>query len=363
MAITRRTVLGGGVALAGAAAAGPVRLPKKIRLALDGLEGHAGEILDPLPQLPDVELVGICDRDPKAIARAAKNQRVAAAKKYSRLEEMLEQERPDVVAVCNENGERAGAIIECARRKIHVIAEKPLAITSEDFARVREIVDRQGVQLGMLLPMRVDPPFAALRKIVQDGLIGDVIQVSAQKSYKAGSEEWRHRRQSYGSTILWIGIHMIDLMRWTSGREFVNATAWQARIGFPELGDQENVSASVFELDNRGLAILRMDYLRPQTAPTHGDDRLRLAGSKGVAEYTEATGVTLLTADGKPRVISDLPPQGSVFIDFLQATFNGAKPQISLSDIWQVNEITLAAHESASKEAKKIRIHGPVSTA
>jgi predicted dehydrogenase len=198
--------------------------------------------------------------------------------------------------------------------------------------------------------MRYSPEYAALKRIVDSGAIGEVVQISAQKSYKAaGSPPWRRQRSTYGSTILWIGIHMIDLMRWSSGREMVDATAWQTRVGMPELKDQENVSASVFRLDNGGFAILRMDYLRPQSAPTHGDDRLRLAGTKGVAEYMAATGVTLVTAGEKPRTLTDLPPAGDLFVDYLQATYNGKAPTISLPDIWKVNEITLAAHEAAER--------------
>jgi hypothetical protein len=50
-----------------------------------------------------------------------------------------------------------------------------------------------------------------------------------------------------------------------------------------------------------------MDHLRPETAPTHGDDRLGLAGTQGVVEYQGATGVTLMTGKEKPQVIQKLP--------------------------------------------------------
>jgi hypothetical protein len=90
-----------------------------------------------------------------------------------------------------------------------------------------------------------------------------------------------------------------------------------------------------------------MDYLRPDTAPTHGDDRMRIAGTKGVAEYMAATGVTLVTTSGKPKTITELPPRGSLFADYLKATYLGAKPTVTLADIWKINEITLAAHEAA----------------
>ena len=330
------------------AAAEPVKLPRKVRVGIIGFDGHAGEITGPLPQLPDVEVVAICDGNPAVLARQAKNPRLAGAHQYSNFKEMLAKEQLDVAAVCNNNGERAGAVLACVDRKLNVIAEKPLAISRRDYLRVKEAVLKQKISLGHLLPMRYDPSYLALKKIVDSGALGEIVQISSQKSYKAAPNvTWRVNRPTYGSTILWIGIHMIDLMRWSTGREFMDATSWQTRVAMPELKDQENVTASVFKLDNGGLAILRMDYLRPQTAPSHGDDRMRIAGTKGVAEYMAATGVTLVTADQKPQVIKELPVSGELFVDYLQATYNGKAPTITQSDIWKVNEITLAAHEAA----------------
>lgn len=345
--MTRRTLLATAATMP-LAAAEPVKLPRKVRLGIIGFDGHAGEITGPLPQLPDVEVVAICDANPNVVARQGKNPRLAGAHQYSNYKEMLAKEQFDVVAVCNNNGERAGAVLACVDRKLNVIAEKPLAINRKDYMRVKEAVLKQKVSLGHLLPMRYDPSYLALKKIVDSGALGEIVQISSQKSYKAAPNvTWRVNRPTYGSTILWIGIHMIDLMRWSTGREFLDATSWQTHVGMPELKDQENVTASVFKLDNGGLAMLRMDYLRPQTAPSHGDDRMRIAGTKGVAEYMAATGVTLVTADQKPQVIKDLPPRGELFIDYLQATYNGKAPTITQSDIWKVNEITIAAHEAA----------------
>jgi predicted dehydrogenase len=156
-------------------------------------------------------------------------------------------------------------------------------------------------------------------------------------------------RKTYGGTIPWIGIHMIDLMRFTSGRELTAVASFQTRIAFPEIGDMENVTGSLFQLDNSGVGTLRMDYLRPDTAPTHGDDRLRLAGLKGVAEYQAATGVTLMTGSRKPEVIGERAPRGSVFIDYLQYAYNNAAPTLTLADIFKTNEIVLAARDAADQ--------------
>ncbi len=330
----------------------PVRLPRKVRVAVLGLDGHTGEILNPLPRLPDVEVVAVSDPKPAALAAARRRPALASARQYDDHRKMLEAEQVDVVGVCNPNGDRAAAILDCVRRGLHVVAEKPLALTRADLDRIKDEVKRQGVHLSMLLPMRYSPPYLAIKQIVEAGEIGEPIQLSSQKSYKAGDRPaWMRRRASFGGTIPWIGIHMIDLMRWTSGREFTEAFSMTAHVLFPQLGDMENVTASVFRLDNQGLAILRMDYLRPETAATHGDDRLRLAGAAGVVEYQASTGVTLITASAAERRITELPPARSLFIEFLESVYLGKPPSLTLADIYRVNEITIAAQEAAERGA------------
>jgi len=329
--------------------AGPERLPRKVRLGVIGYDGHLSEILDKLPSFPDVELVAVADAasDPQATRSALRNPLVARAHRYPDYAEMLDRERLDCAAICNHNGGRATAIIACASRNLDVIAEKPYAINRGDFAAVIAAIERTRVHAGMLLPMRFDPPYLAMKQIVESGAIGEVAQIDAQKSYQLDVRpEWQKHAATYGSSILWIGIHMIDLMTFTSGRRFVEAASFQGRVGFPELGDLQNATATIFRLDNGGSATLRMDYLRPSSVTGHGDDRLRLAGTRGIVEYREHTGLTVIDRDGE-RSVSKLPPRGSVFADFLLSTYAGAKPALSRAEIVRANECALAAHEAA----------------
>jgi predicted dehydrogenase len=330
----------------------PVSFPKKIRLGFIGLVpgAHSGDVIGPLNRLPDVEVAAIAEPQADLIARVKKNPRLASAKEYADMKQMLDAEELDVVAVCNNDGERAGAVIECARRKINVIAEKPLAINRTDLEKVKKTVQESGVKLGMLLPMRYSAPYRALRDIVSSGAIGEVIQMSSQKSYKLGQRpDWFKKQETYGSTILWIGIHMIDLMRFASGRKYTHASSFMGRVGFPGLGDMETTTTSSFRLDNGGTATLHMDYCMPETNPTHGDDRMRLAGTKGVAEYMAATGVTLVTSGSKPAKVEKLPASGLLFVDYLEYAFNGKPATLTHEEIFAACEATLAAHEAAVK--------------
>lgn len=355
---TRRALVAGAAAtaLSGQDRSQPVLFGRKLRIGLIGLDGHTGEILDPLSRLPEATLVAVSDTDEKSLAEAVRKPPLRGARTYADYRQLLEREELDIVGVCGPNGGRASVILDCLDRKLHVAAEKPIALNRSELQKIRAKLQAQGVRMTILLPMRFTGSYLALKKVVESGEIGEVLQIASQKSYKAGERpEWMRRRATYGGTIPWIGIHMIDLMRWTSGREFTEVFSLKAHIGFPQLGDMENVTGSLFKLDNGGIATLRMDYLRPETALSHGDDRLRLAGTTGVAEYQAATGVTLLTDRAEPRKLTALPPEQSLFIDFLESVYKGKPAAISLEDIFRVSEITIAAEESA-EEHRAVKI-------
>lgn len=324
------------------AAAPVVRLPKKIRVGVIGMDGHVNQVTSPLPNLPDVQLAAYVH------SRDVTTAYFKDAKRYEAITAMLDGERLDVVAVATDDGARAAAILECAKRKIHVYSEKPLATTRTDLAQVKKAVADNGIKLGMMLNLRFEPHFLALREIVRSGEIGEVAQIQGQKSYRPGVESgWKNKKESYSGTIPWVGIHMADLMLWTSGRKFVQCTAFQTRIAWPELGARENTAAALFQMDNGGAATLSMDYLRPNTAATHDDDRLRLAGTKGIAEYQRSTGVTVITFDSKIRS-AGLPPAQDIFTDYLDHVFNGKPTLLPMDEIWRANEVVLAARDAAN---------------
>lgn len=321
--------------------ASPLRLPQKVRVVLVGLDGHTGEVTKPLPQLPDVEIVAVHDANPKSMRKYAK------ARAYGNWREMLDKEKPDVAGVCNENSNHAAAVLECLGRGIHVISEKPVATELPDLAKLRKAVEGGKAKFTAMLPMRFSPPYLALKQIVDSGEIGEVIQIDGQKSYKSAARpEWFLKRATYGGTMAWIGIHMIDLMLFTTGRDFKEAFGFQNHIGFPETGDTENVTGTVFRLDNGGVGLLRMDYLRPQTAATHGDDRLRLAGTKGVAEYMEATGVTVVSATRARVAVKELPAERSLFSEFLDHIYNNKPAPIPWAQIERGHAIVLGARDA-----------------
>jgi predicted dehydrogenase len=156
---------------------------------------------------------------------------------------------------------------------------------------------------------RSRPEFRAARELVRSGQIGEPVLATAQKSYRFGSRPgWYADRAIYAGTLLWIASHGVDAIRFTTGKRLVRVTGQGGNLSQPKFGTMEDHVTALFELENGGTGIVHADYLRPPAAPTHGDDRLRVAGTKGVLEVRSGK-CTLIGADGEKDVTESVKTQ------------------------------------------------------
>jgi predicted dehydrogenase len=321
-----------------------------MHVGLIGLKGHTGVALGAL-QEAGCRLAAVWDEDPKAAARAAKGRAAdPGTKVYRDWREMLEKEQLDIVAEAGMDSQRGAIIQACAERKIHVLCEKPMAFTLDELAAVRRAVEKSGIHLSMLLTMRFEPAYRLMRAQIAAGVIGKVCQAAMQKSYKLGNRPaWQRDRATFSGIIPFIGIHALDLIRWTTGREFTNAMAFQGNTGHPDMRDMEDNACIALRLDNGGSASARLDYCRPAAAPTHGDDRLRVAGDKGVIESFEAgKRVTLITEKEGPRELP-LPEPGKQFVNFVQSIRARDKCEAPAADCFRITEVVLKIRDAAKR--------------
>lgn len=347
MPVSRRSFIAAPAALAAASDADKVRLPKPVRCGVLGTVGHNGLLYDVLDRVEGFTIAAVSDESPARLDRARKSRHHAQAKFYSDWREMLEREKLDMVMVGNDNGGRAQALLACARRGLHCFAEKPVALTLQDLDRVNAAFSDSGAKprLGCMLKIRTEPWALAIREMVKTGVLGQVIHVDTQKSYKyANQDGWKKERATFGGTIQWIGIDMVDLMMWVTGQGLTPVGAHQAHIGLDaDLGSIENTAAALFRMDNGGTAAVRLDYLRTPKAPTHGDDRLRVAGTRGIAEWTDATGLRLQKVDSEPAEVKDLPAEKYVALEFLKSAFLGAPPFVTQDEIIRATRAVIGA--------------------
>jgi predicted dehydrogenase len=323
-----------------------------MRLALIGLKGHQNVVLEGARQLGDVELVAVSDDSREELDRFKKRQPLAKnAETYTDWRQLLEHSVMDVCCVCDENHVRAEQLIALARRNVHVVTEKPLTTTLADLERVRAALAKSKGKLTMLLTMRHEAKYAKMRELIKAGAVGEVSLVTAQKSYRLNERpEWFKERKRLGGTIPFIGIHAVDLMRWVTGLDYTHVAAFHGRLGKPEMKEAESHASLLLRMANGASATARFDYLRPQTAPSHGDDRLRVAGTEGVVELRYPDNAVSVLAAGKKPYTVEPTPVPNLFVEFARALAKNEPPPIATEDCLYVTEVVLKARDAADDQ-------------
>ncbi|HTS69461.1 MAG TPA: Gfo/Idh/MocA family oxidoreductase [Terriglobia bacterium] len=348
-----RTAAGASMALTGAVpAAARRRIASNavIRVGLIGRDGHREILLGSIPKLANVQWTAYAKGEPGEDSAWVQKQFPASERTrvYDDYHQMLEKEELDVVGVCLPFFRNAEASIQAASRGIHVVSEKPAALTLPDLARLEQAVRETGITYNIMLAMRALPIFLAARHAVQQGTIGEPILLSSQKSYQWGADRpWYYKeRKTYGGTIPWVGIHALDYMRWVSGQEYAMVSAWQGNQAHPQDPGCEDHAGLLFRLANGGTATCHLDFLRPAGATTHGDDRLRVAGHEGVLEATDiGNRVSVIDAKGTREL--PLPAPVDFFGSFLASLRGEGEPLVSTVDAFAITRICLRARDAA----------------
>lgn len=323
-----------------------------MRLALIGLKGHQSVVLEGARKLGNVEVVAVADDSKADLERFKQREPLAKnAETYADWRHLLEHTMMDVCCVCDENHVRTEQLLGLIKRNVHIVTEKPLATTLEDLERIRAALARSRSRLTMLLTMRYEAKYAKMRELVQAGAIGEVCLATVQKSYQLHTRpEWFKERKRLGGTIPYIGIHALDLIRWVTGLDYSHVAAFHGRIGKEEMKETENHASVLLRLSNGGSATARLDYLRPQLAPSHGDDRLRIAGSEGVIEvrYPDRD-IGLITTSKKPYTVEPgtVP---NLFVDFVEAIRQNKPVPIPAEDCIYITEVVLQARAAADQQ-------------
>ena len=197
--------------------------------------------------------------------------------------------------------------------------------------------------------MRGVAELAAVRQAVRAGEIGDPVLSFSQKTYKWGKTrpDFYRDRRTFPGLAPWVGIHAFDWLHWILGDVFTEVMGREgatARPDFPACGSQ---AAFVLTMHNGGVASVTLDYLRPEAAPTHGDERLRIAGPRGVIETALIERkVTLITADGRLRSLPLKRPV-DLFTQFARSLRGESPAPLSLHEACRITEIAIKAQQAA----------------
>lgn len=157
----------------------------------------------------DVEVVGLADPDEAGRAKHAAD--CGAKNQYADYREMLQKEKPNLVAICPRTTPRHKEyLLACAEIGAHGFIEKPLCVDLAEADEIIQAMDAKGLKWSIGFNFRATPLVQHARKlIVEDKLIGTVLEVRSR-----GKEDDR----AGGEDLIVLGCHIFDMIAFMFGK-------------------------------------------------------------------------------------------------------------------------------------------------
>ncbi|MDP3072850.1 MAG: Gfo/Idh/MocA family oxidoreductase [Opitutaceae bacterium] len=267
--------------------------PRRLGVGLYGANGHQLTAAK-LASHPHARLVA---------AAALPAARVPeGVRRHATLEELLADPEVELVSLCSpRRADQARDAIRCLEAGKHVYAEKPSALTEADLDRILAAARRAGKQFHEMAGTAFAPHYAIMRRLVREGAVGEVVQIFVQKSYRYGAARPQDEALD-GGMFLQAGIHAARLIEHVGGVRLRSLAGWETAFGKPpgQEGEGKSAAAAQALLENGGLATVIINYLNPPgTSLPHGNETLRIFGTKGFVESVDGGQRTRLVTAGK----------------------------------------------------------------
>ena len=322
-----------------------------MRLGLIGSTGHWQTYAQSLKKVPGLTLVAVATAGPEESTGAFDHAPglTVDTHRYDDARKMLDTEKLDVVQVAARNDRIPVWARICLDRGLPVMAEKPLAMDLPTLEGLFQSASKSKAALIPMHTMRSVPELAAVHHAVRTGQIGEPMMSFSQKTYKWGDSrpDAYRSRKTFPGLSPWIGIHAFDWLHWILGDVFTEVQGREGTTARPDFPACASQAAFVLSMRNGGVASLTLDYLRPSSAPSHADERLRIAGSLGVIETALVEKKVTLIASGQRARTLPLTEQTDIFTQFARSLRGEAPPPLTLHEGCRITEIAIKAQQAA----------------
>ncbi len=328
------------------------------RLAIVGLDhGHVDGCLAEILARSDVQGVGLVEPKQALAARYAARFRIPSPLMYSDLEAMLRTAKPEGVMVFTSTFEHARVVETCARYGVHVMMEKPLAVSMEHARAMQQAARRSAIHVLVNYETTWYPShelaYALVRK---QGAVGELRKIVVRDGHKGPKEIgcpdsflcWlTDPVLNGGGAIMDFGCYGADLITWLmQGQRPIRVTAVTQQLK-PEVYPQVDDDATIILTYPRAMGIIQASWNWPV-----GRKDMDIYGVTGAIRVADRNTLQLQDADGK---VHDLVPAplGAGYrepIAYFAAVVRGEIAEHPLSSMETnliVTEILDAARQSA----------------
>lgn len=230
---------------------------KKIRFAVVG-QGHIGKRhAEMILQNPQSELAAVCD------IRSAEDCKTSyqGIPFYASIDELLEKETNlDVINICTPNGLHAEMALKSLEKGLHVVVEKPMALTRADAEHVVFKSLERHRNVFCVMQNRYSPPSVWLKKVIDQKLLGRLFQVQINCYWNRDEryytrKNWHGDAQLDGGTLFTQFSHFIDIMYWLFG-DIKNISGQFQDFNHQALTDFEDTGLVNFQFVNEGIGTM-----------------------------------------------------------------------------------------------------------
>jgi glucose-fructose oxidoreductase len=332
-----------------------------VRFAVVGL-GYFAQvaILPAFRHAPNARLVALVSDDPVKRRELSRKYRVEKTFDYAEYEACLKE--VDAVYIALPNDMHREYVVRAARRGVHVLCEKPLAVT-EAACRAMIAAARRGKVL-LMTAYRLHLNAANLRAVthIRRGAIGEPRLFNSVFTMQVGRSNIRTELERGGGTLYDIGVYCINAARYLFGAEPEEVSAFTATRPDPRFREVEEMTAAVLRFPGDRLASFTVSFGAKDT----GD--YLVAGTKGLLRlqdaYEYAQGHTLTLDSGrKPRkeTFPKTDQMGAEIRYFADCVRTGKNPEPSGAEGLADVRIVQALYRSA-RTRRPVRL-GPFSKA
>lgn len=339
---------------------------KPLQLAIAGLvHGHVDGFLRAARNRNDVQIVGVFEPDPTVQRACAKKYGLGDSFFFTDLGQMLDHTTPEAVATFTSTYDHAMVVEACARRHIHVMMEKPLAVSMEQAQAIQRAAERGGIQVIVNYETTWYPSHGAMWDLIKEKqAAGEIRKMVAMDGHNGPKEigvqpeffAWLTDPVKNGAGALFdFGCYGANLMTWLMDNQRPLAvTAMTGRFK-PRIYARVDDEATVLLDYPKAQGIIQASW----NWPFNRKD-LEVYGERG---YAIAVGgstlrVRLPGQREEARPLADLPPEERDSLSYLAAIVRGKRKPSGLSSLANnmiVTQILAAARESA-RSGRKIPI-------
>lgn len=165
-----------------------------------------------------LELKAICDNNKKNLSEI----NLKNINKYTSIEELLTNEKLDIVSIITPSGFHYENAIKCCGKVKNIIIEKPVTLKLSHAKKLAYYSKKKGSNIFVVLQNRFNEPIIELKKAIDQNLFGNIflatirLRWSRDKEYYAQSK-WRGTWKLDGGVIANQSSHFIDLFQWLFG--------------------------------------------------------------------------------------------------------------------------------------------------